>query len=328
MRERFSIVVGRDRIGDHGSITRPSNADNLFTWVHLNFFRLDAKIQAIGSIRQTKMTSEQIDKLWSIDDPVAGYNALSHALQEHPESADELHTQICRSLGLQGKFDLGWAELAKVSENRSITVEVRLQLESGRLKNSSGDKSGAIPYFQKALDLATEAKLDFFAVDAAHMLAIATSGDESVRWNEVALKMSSDSPDARAQRWRGSLLNNLGWSYHDAGNYEESMRNFREAFEFQTKFGNETYIRIARWAIARCHRSMGQYSEALVILRELAQFPDVGYVSEELAENLLATGKPEEARPHFKRAYELLSTIGYLQRSESERLSRLSELSR
>lgn len=272
------------------------------------------------------MTSTEIDALWNIDDPVAGYNALTEALAQHPDSADELHTQIARSLGLQGKFEEGWAELVKVSSEPSHIVAVRVQLESGRLKNSSGDPQASRPYFEQALQLATEGNFDFYAIDSAHMLGIVTSGQESLDWNERALAMAKESQDERARRWRGSLLNNIGWTYHDMGRYTEALERFEEAVDFHENIGNSKRLRIARWTVARCLRSLGRYTEALSILEDLIQYPEAGYVSEEMGENLLAIGRAEEARPHFKRAYELLCQDGYLRTHEPERLERLHAL--
>jgi len=137
------------------------------------------------------MTSAEIDALWAIDDPVAGYKALSDALEKHPESAEELHTQIARALGLQGRFQEGWEELARVPSRPSDIVKVRAQLESGRLKNSSGDREAAKPYFLNALERAVQGHCDYYAVDAAHMLGIATAGQESLNWNEKALAMAA-----------------------------------------------------------------------------------------------------------------------------------------
>ena len=126
------------------------------------------------------MTSTEIDALWTIDEPVAGYKALSDALEKHPDSAAELHTQIARALGLQGRFNEGWDELAHVSSHPSDIVRVRAQLESGRLNNSSGDRNAAKPCFLNALQRAVHGHFDYYAVDAAHMLGIVTTGQESL----------------------------------------------------------------------------------------------------------------------------------------------------
>jgi len=277
-------------------------------------------------VQNGKMTSEQIDALWNIDDAAGGLPRLRAALADHPGSADEIHTQICRCLGLQRKFAEGWDELGKVSASPSAVVAVRVQLESGRLKNTSGDKRGAEPYFRQALDLARAGHFDYYAVDAAHMLAIVTSGTESIKWNEDALRMAALSKDARARKWRGSLLNNLGWTYHDGGDFGKALEKFEAARSFQMESGDAVSVRIGNWAVARCLRSMKRFEEALTILRDLVRFPEKGYASEELAENLLALGRADEAKLHFRRAYELLSADKYLAEHEAGRLRRLREL--
>jgi len=273
------------------------------------------------------MTSERIDALWDISDPTKGYDRLAAALKNTPDSADEIHTQICRALGLQRKFDEGWAELAKISSASSKIVQVRINLESGRLKNSSGDKAGSKPYFLKALDQARKSGFDYYAIDAAHMLGIVTKAAESVGWNKKAIRMARQSKDPRAQKWQGSLLNNLGWTYHDSGQFQEALKTFEDALKFQEGARNVTRIRIAKWAVARCLRSLARYDEALAIQRELVKFPEQGYVSEEIGELLLVTGRAEEARPYFKKAYELLSQDIWLKANEGKRLERLKQLS-
>lgn len=61
----------------------------------------------------------------------------------------------------------------------------------------------------------------FLAVDAAHMLAIASgSFEEKITWNTTALQAAEASTDEQARGWCGSLYNNLGWTYHDQGEYE------------------------------------------------------------------------------------------------------------
>ena len=56
--------------------------------------------------------------------------------------------------------------------------------------NSAGKPEESIQYFKDALKLAEDTGLEFYAVDAAHMLGIAAKGEESLRWNEEAIRMS------------------------------------------------------------------------------------------------------------------------------------------
>ncbi|MGO4518323.1 tetratricopeptide repeat protein [Terriglobus sp. 2YAB30_2] len=273
------------------------------------------------------LTSEQIDALWSINDPVNGETKLKKALTEYPASADELHTQIARSQGLQGRFHEAWEEIAKVSKASSGVVPVRVQLESGRLKNTSGDRKESQAYFLNAFALAEQGHFDFYAVDAGHMLGIVSEGQESVQWNEKAFKLATNSKEERAQKWRGSLLNNLGWSYFSVGDFNTALITFESALDFQQTTGNPVRIRIARWAVGRCLRALKRYDEAFAIQNDLIQYPEQGYVSEELGELLLVMGRPDEAKPRFRRAYELLSPSLSSDPNEKTRLARLKELS-
>lgn len=280
----------------------------------------------------------------------------------------ELMTQVARAQGLQRRFDDAQATLDKAETNLSsicaddrsgprprpaaddprpregigrpdvpsapgndfAAARIRLLLERGRVLNSSGHPADAQPLFEQAWERARRAGIDGLAVDAAHMVAI-VDPEHALAWNEKALALaeSSDEPDAR--RWKGSLHNNIGWTYHERGVYETALGHFQAALACRIEEGKPEEIGIARWCIARCLRSLGRVDEALTMQRELerehaaAGRPD-GYVSEEIAECLLATGKPDEARPYFRKAHEILSQDPWLLESEPERIKRLGEL--
>ncbi len=272
------------------------------------------------------MNSEEIDALWSIDEPAAGLDALTMAIEQHPESAQEIRTQIARSLGLVGKFDEAWQALKLASKSQSAIVRLRIQLESGRLCNSAGDPESALPYFLSAIALATLSKLDFYAIDAAHMLGIVTSQEKSIGWNLKALQMAQASTEERAKKWEGTLLNNLGWAYHNSGSFERALEVFKEASAWQMQHGTDLRKRIAQWTIARCLRSLKRHREAIEVLLPLTAFPEAGFVSEEMAENLLELGRRNDAIPYFQRAYELFSEDPDFQIQQPTRFQRIADL--
>ena len=280
-----------------------------------------------NSLQANSLTSEQIDSLWTIDDPVEGRVKLERAIEEYPGSADELRTQIARSLGLLGRFDEAWAEFSKISNMDSPIVAVRMEIEKGRLRNSSGHRNDAKPHFLRALELAEQWRFDYYGIDAAHMLGIASEGQESVRWSKTALELLANSEDQRARRWKGSLLNNLGWTYFSMGELDSALSSFESALDFQKTVGDPVRIRVARWTVARCLRALKRYDEAFAIQSDLVRYPEQGYVSEELGELLLVMGRGDEAKTRFKRAYELLSQRLGSDPGEAGRLSRLKELS-
>ncbi len=280
------------------------------------------------------------DALWNYQDPAATEAVFRDLLPPAQAAGDtayeaELLTQIARTQGLQQRFEAAHATLdqadALITPDMT-TARVRSHLERGRAVNSAGDPKSSAALFEQAFDLASDSGLEYFAVDAAHMLGIVCPGDESIAWNERALALAEAATDPRARAWRGALYNNLGWTYHDLGRHEDALDMFEKHLAVRTEQGNEAQIGIALWSIAKTYRFLGRVDEALVIQQELLVRPErqgnesEGYTREELGECLLLLGRETEAVPHFARAWELLHDDPWLMRDEVERLERLKRL--
>lgn len=232
------------------------------------------------------------DDLWDHTDPATTetrFLALIPQLQDSMEIL-ELKTQIARTHSLRRQFDQAHHWLSEVEagfEQASPRVQVRYLLEKGRTWNSSGEKGKAAQLFQQAFELADGAGLQGFAADALHMLAIAQP-EQGISLNRRALDYIELATDPAAKAWRGSLLNNLGWSLFDAGELEDALGVFREALQVREDQGKPGPIRIAWWCIARVLRALDRKEEALAIQHRLkAELEAAGdhdpYVDEELA---------------------------------------------
>ena len=279
------------------------------------------------------------DALWDYQDPTkteARFVALLPPVRQSTDTGylAELLTQIARCQGLQRHFESAHATLDEVRAllpEASPRAHVRYLLERGRVYNTAGETDPARDNFRAAWHLAVEHGEDGFAVDAAHMMAIVEPGTTGLDWNLAALELCKGSEDPSAQKWKGSLLSNIGWSYHELGRYEEALDTFQRGLEWQQSAGKDREARIAAWTVARTLRSLGRAGEALAIqLENLSRVkergdPD-GYVEEEIAECLLALGRADEARPHFVRACETLSKDPWLSSDEPARLERLKKL--
>jgi tetratricopeptide (TPR) repeat protein len=278
-----------------------------------------------------------LDQAWDFDRPAESEARFRRELATMPPGAAarlELSTQIARAQGLQRQFDAAHATLDGVEKalaGRPQRVAVRYLLERGRVYNSSRQPARATPLFRDALDQARAAHEDFLAIDAAHMLGIAAPPADRLQWNLEAVAMTERTGDLRSKRWLASLYNNIGWTYHERGEYALALEYFEKALPAWEARGDAGNVRFARWAIARAYRSLGRYDEALAIQRRLAVesaeagAPD-GYVYEELGEILLAKGDRAAARPNFARAFELLGGDAGLRTDEPERLARLKRL--
>jgi len=291
---------------------------------------------ADGSARKNKLPD--FDSLWDYDHPGATEKKFRELLSVALDSLDlsylsQLLTQIARAEGLQRKFQDAHNTLDRVQKALDKTdakTRVRYLLERGRVFNSSRKPEEARPLFLEALELAVKSNEDFYAVDAAHMIAIVEPPEKQLQWNLKALDLAENSTDEKARKWRGSLYNNLGWTYFEQRQFEEALLMFEKAREFQEQQGDPNKIMIAKWCVAKTLRMMDHTEEALEMQRDLYEQYQAagrrsGYVYEEIAECMMVMGQEQEAQGWFAVAYEELSKDPRLA-DEQDRLNRLKEL--
>jgi tetratricopeptide (TPR) repeat protein len=284
--------------------------------------------------------SERLDALWDFDRPAESEARFRLEASRHiagSREAVEAMTQVARAQGLQRKFadtDRTLDAVQPALERLPARVRVRYLLERGRRDNSSGSAGKALAWFEQALAAAAADLLpgaDYYRVDTLHMLAIAAPGPQQLAWNEKALAAARAAPDARTRGWRGSLLNNLGWTMHERGDDAAALAYWQDALAAREAAGDVARTRIARWTVARGLRALGRLDEAEAIqLRLVDEFqaagaPD-GYVCEELAEIAVARGDRAAAQPWAARALALLSDDVDFRTHESARLARLADL--
>lgn len=286
-----------------------------------------------------------IDTLWNFSDPAGTEAAFrSHLQGADAELKSELLTQIARTLGLRRMFEEAHAILDGVQTelpNVSNRIELRYRLERGRTWNSSGKKDQAKEEFLRAYEIGRVVGDDTLTIDAVHMLAIVEEPQRALEWNLLGIKLAKETDQEKAKKWIGSISNNLAWTYHDLGDYDTAMEHFVGALDYFKSVNREPALRIARWAVARCQRSQGKFQAALDAQLAIAKdyFPEFriaevavgtdnldGYIPEEIAENLLAMDREEEARPYFAVAYDRLSQDSWLSSSQPDRLARLKSL--
>lgn len=279
------------------------------------------------------------DSLWDYDKPAETEQRFRRLLADcayakSGASPAEILTQIARTQALQGHFEQAHRTLDEVSGQlpaEQPRVRIRYLLERGRVFNSSGQPAQATPLFHEAWTMALTQGEEYDAVDAAHMLAIVAAGEQQLLWNLRALERADASSDPRTRRWRGSLYNNIGWTHHAAGRFEEATQAFTQALECRLEQGDAHLVRVARWCLARGLRSLGRVEDALTMQRALldearAAGEAGGFIHEEIGECLLARGRGDEARPHFAEAYRLLREDRWLVQDEPDRLARLQVL--
>jgi tetratricopeptide (TPR) repeat protein len=283
---------------------------------------------------------QDFDKLWDYGNPAETEKKFRAILPAAEKSNDkayliELLTQIARTQGLQMKFDEAHAILDKAMKMirpEHIRPRIRYMLERGRAYNSSKVYDKAREIFLAAYQQAVKYKEDNYAIDAAHMMAIVEKDEETLKWNEIAVKIAEETSDDYARGWLGSLYNNIGWTYFAMNQFDKALNMFEKYVKFETERKSKKGLGIARWCVAKTLRMLNRTDEALERQLELkkwwedAGLEEDGYIYEEIGECLLVLNKPNESKEYFKRAYVVLSKDIWLERNEKDRLERLNKL--
>ena len=193
--------------------------------------------------------SDPLRPLWDFDDLDATEGRF-RALRA------EALTQLARVQGLREDYDGGDRLLDEVTDD-DPRVRIRVDLERGRLRRSSGDKEAALPFFERAFAAAVDAGENWLAGDAAHMAALAAPDrDGFVAWTNRGLELAERSPGAAY--WAGPLLNNLGWEHFDAEEYEQALAAFERALAIREQDpANPAAIEHAREAVAEARKALG-----------------------------------------------------------------------
>jgi tetratricopeptide (TPR) repeat protein len=280
---------------------------------------------------------DRLRDLWDFDDLDSTERRLRELLDDETddESRGEILTQLARVEGLRGKFAEGdrLVDEAKTLAGSGATARVRIDLEQGRLRRSSGDERAALPLFEAAFQTAVEAGELALAADAAHMAALAAPDREAtLAWTRTGIELAESAADPSTRYWLGPLLNNLGWEHYESGEHEPALDAFQRALAAREQDPrNQSAIEIARYAVAKTLRALGRPAEAAPLLEQAVAWADSegtpdGWFHEELAECNAALGRSLEAGEQARRALALLPNADSSFEPGGERATRLREL--
>ncbi len=291
---------------------------------------------------QADELASEILNLWDFGDPAESerrFRALLARVEEDAEAAAIVRTQVARAQGLQRRFDEAHKTLDAVEtmpSTRGARVAVRLDARArAHLPLRRGSREGA-PSTSPSRSIAPARPARTRSPSTPRTCW--RSSRPIPRCRPRGTSARSRWPRARrdplARRWRASLLNNMGWTRHGEGRFEEALDLFTRALAARESMGDAASTRVARWCVARALRSLGRVDEALAAQQALeaeiaeAGAPADGFVCEEIAECLVALGRAGEAKPWFARAHAELAKDPWFVEAEPARLAHLLEASR
>jgi hypothetical protein len=259
--------------------------------------------------------NDRLRPLWDFGDLDTSERRLRKQLDRERTDAGraEVLTQLARVEGLQDRFAAGdkLIDEAITLAGDDKAARARIDLERGRLRRSGGDPDAARPLFTSAFDVAIDVGQTFIAADAAHMAALVAGDREGfVGWTRRGIELAE--ADDGARYWLGSLYNNLGWEYYEAGDYPEALNAFERQLTAREQNGDpQQVIEISRYAVGKTLRTLGRSAEAIPLLETAVAWaasegaPD-GWFHEELAEEYAAVGRDADAAEQAKAATPLL----------------------
>lgn len=277
------------------------------------------------------------NKLWNFGNPAETEEKFRNILPLAETANDisylaQLLSQIARTQGLQGKFDDAHITLDRVEKMLTPDLKlarVRYLLERGRAFNSSHHQGKAMPLFIEAYELASSIREMKYAIDAVHMVAIAKEDPkDQIEWNLKGISMAN--ADKNSRSWLHALYNNIGESYLQTKEYRTAASYFHKLAELQKENGGEADMYTLKDE-AKAIRLSGNPNEALALIEPIydkliSEKQDDGWIREEMAENYYALGKKAEAKPHFVKAYELLSKEEFSIQNEQDKLKHLKKM--
>ncbi len=205
---------------------------------------------------------DRLRPVWDFNDLGASRQRFRELLESEEADAGraEVLTQLARVEGLEDGFEEGDRLLDEAASlaGDDPTVKARLDLERGRLRRSAGDPESALPMFERSFETALAIPHEFIAVDAAHMAAIAAPDQETrLAWADRGIELAKSSGDPDVVGWLGSLYNNVGWDYFDAGEYDIALDWFERALVERERRPDETErIQLAVEAVEEARRML------------------------------------------------------------------------
>ena len=280
--------------------------------------------------------SDELRPLWDFGDLDASESRFTERLdaEEDDGMRAELLTQLARVDGLRGDFEQGEERLreAETLASSSPRAGIRIDLERGRLLNSSGSPEAALPLFVRATEAAEERGELFIAADSAHMAAIAASNARGAARAGHGAASRSRSPGTAAATGSGRCsTTSAGTSTRRASTRPRSRRSSRRSrIDWKIRTTARRSPSGATASRRRNRRSDGtrrrrSSSSSRSPGREAEGAPD-GWYHEALAESAAALGRADEAQHNAELALSLLPEADPSFAEDDERVGRLREL--
>lgn len=220
-------------------------------------------------------------------------------------------SQMARAEGVRKNLDRADALLDRAEKlARGDGAKERIKLERARILRRRGRAEAAREAFVGVYDTAKKFGLHpNLPIDAAHMLALMSQGDEAKQWAERGFTLAESSENPLVNRWVGVLAWNLAEGYEEQGNHAMAALYYSRSLASRVTHSNAAVLRTTEHALARQLRLLGACRETIGIeTRLLSQEPEKNAAPQlyEIAECHSILGEKKEASDFASRALKVL----------------------
>ncbi|WP_350448992.1 CHAT domain-containing protein [Paracidobacterium acidisoli] len=188
---------------------------------------------------------------------------------------------------------------------------------SGIVSINRGDLSDAELKFQQSLAVARHQQDKYLEVRALSNLGVVALREE--HFDEALDRMNESSDIARSIRARLHLernLGNIGWAYHEMGDYERALASYEQAREQAEKLGavqDQVKWTAAAghdtWYLGNLKDAIGLHQKALVLAEAIHDAPDIAAIQVNLAYLAFQSGETDAARSYAAAALNTAQSI-------------------
>lgn len=204
-------------------------------------------------------------------------------------------------------------EAAAIAEAHHPELLGQVALRRGTILFRDGRVTEAQAAYRGALKLAREEKNPYLEAAALGSLGVVAAReehyDESVDWNQAALKLSET---IGAQSSVARIRGNMGWSFRELGDFDNALLNYQKAEEAARRsgqIGDELYWRTGISSVYYLQEDYRSAGEVLEQALDTARNQDdksitTAYINE-LSEVSLETGNLDNAERYVHEAGEI-----------------------
>jgi len=239
-----------------------------------------------------------------------------------------LYTQLARANAINKNFDKAKMFLKRADSLITTNMKeqkIRYLLENGRLNYMLQDVDLADSYLNNAFELANSNSFDFYAVDAADMLARIRPQTKKM-WLTKSIDIAKTSNDSIVVNWVPRLKTDLAVMFFENQEFEKSSNLLKQVLNVYNKKNNLMGKIRTTWVLGKSLRHEKKYKQAIKLLSNTSKLDKKNatildaYIFIELAKCYQKIDDKKNALAYFEKAWTILNLNSAISKKDKQEL--------